>query len=438
MTGKYQSHQEYKAYSSVFLESIPEHWEVKPLYSLCRFRQGKAHEPFVDDDGEFICVNARFISTQGGKIKHCTQNLTPAKPNDVLMVMSDLPNGRALAKAYFVSDQRKYAVNQRVCALTAEKVNAKFLYYQLDRSPYFLMYDDGANQTHLTNASYLKYPVLLPSLPEQRAIAAFLDRETGRIDRLIGKQERMIELLKEKRQAVISHAVTKGLNPDAPMKDSGVEWLGEIPDGWKVKRLKYLSSVNDETLQDTTPPNYELLYVDIGSVDRVDGIIKKESLLFAKSPSRARRRVKHDDTIISTVRTYLRAIAVVEQPEPNLIVSTGFAVVRPKNINPDYLGYALRSSFFVENVVARSTGISYPAINATDLIRIELVLPTPDEQKSIAIYLKLETTKIDHLITKAEQAIELMKERRTSLISAAVTGKIDVSTSLDTDVREAV
>ena len=142
MSGKYVAYPEYKDYENVFLTEIPTGWEVKPLHTLCEFRQGKAHEPFVDDSGQFVCVNARFVSTQGQSIKRCNVNLTPANLHDVLMVMSDLPNGRALARAFFVSEQRNYAVNQRICAITAKKVNAKFLFYQLDRSPYFLMYGE--------------------------------------------------------------------------------------------------------------------------------------------------------------------------------------------------------------------------------------------------------------------------------------------------------
>lgn len=242
MAGKYQLYPSYKSSGVEWVGDVPQTWEVMPLSVLCDFQQGKAHEPFIDDTGSFICVNARFVSTDGIARKYCTQNLTPARKDDILMVMSDLPNGRALAKAYFVADEAPYAVNQRVCRLSTKRASSRFLFYQLSRNPYFLRYNDGSNQTHLSNAAFTKFPALVPPLPEQTQIAAFLDHETAKIDALIAKQERLIALLEEKRQAVISHAVTKGLNPDAPLRPSGIDWLGDVPAHWDVSRLGFFTS----------------------------------------------------------------------------------------------------------------------------------------------------------------------------------------------------
>ena len=130
---------------------IPDEWDVKILPDVCRFRSGKAHEKYISDLGQFVCVNSKFISTDGEVRKYSTANFCPAKKNDVLLVMSDLPNGRALAKAYLVEKDDLYAVNQRVCALTAYRDCAQYLFYALNRNPYFLRFDDGVNQTHLLN-----------------------------------------------------------------------------------------------------------------------------------------------------------------------------------------------------------------------------------------------------------------------------------------------
>jgi type I restriction enzyme, S subunit len=229
----------YKESGVEWLGEVPDHWTTHRLSNVCAFESGKAHEPFIDDEGEFICVNSRFVSTEGISQKRCTQNLSPAKLNDILMVMSDLPNGRALAKAFFVSDTAPYAVNQRVCILRARKDNPRFLFHLLNRNHLFLLHDDGVNQTHLPNSVFTKFPATMPPVGEQTAIAAFLDRETAKIDGPVAEQRRLIELLKEKRQAVISHAVTKGLNPNAPMKPSGIEWLGDVPEHWKVGKCGF-------------------------------------------------------------------------------------------------------------------------------------------------------------------------------------------------------
>jgi len=191
-----------------WLGDVPVHWDIQPLSYVCRFQSGKAHEPFIDDDGEFVCVNSRFVSTEGESRKFCSRNLSPAKPGDILMVMSDLPNGRALAKAYFVSENEKLAVNQRVCILTAYSSDPKFLYYYLDRNQGFLRHDDGVSQTHLSNSDFTKLKLPVPPIQEQRAIVTHLDEKCGKIDQLKAKAERGIELLKERRSALISAAVT--------------------------------------------------------------------------------------------------------------------------------------------------------------------------------------------------------------------------------------
>jgi len=204
-------------------------------------------------------------------------------------------------------------------------------------------------------------------------------------------------------------------------RDSGVEWIGEVPAGWAVKPLKFTATINDDTLLENTDPDFEFDYVDIGSVDYVGGISSKETMTFENAPSRARRIVKSGDTIVSTVRTYLRAIAFIGEFDKPLIVSTGFAVVRPKTVYADFLAYALKASFFVQSIVARSVGVSYPAVNASEIGNIFVPVPSEKEQAAVAAFLDRETAKIDDLIEKQEQLIELLREKRQAVISHAVT-----------------
>lgn len=188
---------------------IPEEWDVKLLPDVLLFRSGKAHEKFISDTGAFVCVNSKFISTDGSVRKYSRENLSPAKKEDILMVMSDLPNGRALARAYFVEADDTYAVNQRVCALTAYNDWPKYLFYVLNRNPYFLRFDDGVSQTHLLNNAFQKCPIHIPaSVTEQRSIAAALsdaDAMLTALERFIAKkrnikQAAMQELLTGKRR----------------------------------------------------------------------------------------------------------------------------------------------------------------------------------------------------------------------------------------------
>ncbi len=209
-------------------------------------------------------------------------------------------------------------------------------------------------------------------------------------------------------------------------KDSGVEWLGDVPAHWEVKRLKHVASINDEVLPETTDPDMHLSYVDIGSVHPIRGIDSMAEMAFEDAPSRARRIVRDGDTIISTVRTYLRAVAAIRDSVPNTIVSTGFAVVRPRSVSPSFMSYVLSEQGFIEAIMARSVGVSYPAINASEIGMLSIPLPPLHEQRAIVDFLDRKTAKIDELTAKIGAAIERLQEYRSALITAAVTGKIDV------------
>ena len=204
-------------------------------------------------------------------------------------------------------------------------------------------------------------------------------------------------------------------------RESGVEWLGRIPAHWNVDRLKYLATLNDDVLPESTHPNLEINYVDIGGVDPIAGITEIEAMAFETAPSRARRLVQDGDVIVSTVRTYLGAIATVRNPAPNLVVSTGFAVLRPRRLASSFASYALRAPHLVERMVANSSGVSYPAISSKALSCFEIPFPEVDEQRAIADFLDGETAKIDPLVAKKERLIELLQEKRAALITRAVT-----------------
>lgn len=201
----------------------------------------------------------------------------------------------------------------------------------------------------------------------------------------------------------------------------------KAPTGRERRRLKYAATLNDEALSENTPYDYELQYIDIGNVDSTGGIHEVASYRFENAPSRARRMVRDGDVIISTVRTYLQAIAPIVSPPENLIVSTGFAVVRPQAgvLDPHYCKYALREPKFMWEVEARSTGISYPAINASDLGDIRIELAPLEDQKRIASYLDRETVEIDALIAEKERMLALLEEKRAALVSQAVTRGLD-------------
>jgi type I restriction enzyme S subunit len=210
---------------------------------------------------------------------------------------------------------------------------------------------------------------------------------------------------------------------------SGIDWIGYIPARWEVKPAKYILESNRKILNETTKADYFFRYIDISSVDFDKGIIGYEEINFENAPSRARRIVKKGDTIISTVRTYLRAIARIED-DKNVIVSTGFAVLSPKNNDPIFIEYYCKSDVFCSEIEKLSYGIAYPAINESVLINIKIILPPPKEQQAIATFLDTQCSRIDGIITEMEQQIEILKQYKTSLITETVTKGLDKSVSM--------
>lgn len=268
----------------------------------------------------------------------------------------------------------------------------------------------------------------VPPPAEQEAIVAYLDEKTAKIDRLIELKEREIKLLNEKKQAVISKVVTRGLDPNAELVDSGVDWIGKVPRGWKKDRLKYVAQSNLRSLSEKTDPTWKFRYLDIGSVGTGYVKVDPENYSFADSPSRARRLVDEGDTIVSTVRTYLKSVLFITSEYKDCVVSTGFSVLKPnlEKVTARFLGCVLMSDYFVNSVILHSTGVSYPAINDSTLSALPVVLPPLSEQREIVACLDAEGAKTDKAIGAVTRQIGLLKEYRTRLISDAVTGRIDL------------
>lgn len=268
----------------------------------------------------------------------------------------------------------------------------------------------------------------VPPLPEQRAIAAFLDRQTAKIDALVARKERLLDLLQERRSALITRAVTKGLNPTVPMKDSGIEWLGEIPAHWKVRRLKYV--VADLTVGIVvTPAKY---YVNDGipclrSLNISGGKINTDNLVFISPDSNElHRKSKIRTGDILVVRTGQAGAAVIVPPELDGANCIDLLIVRPsKRLIADYLFRFINSTPASGQVEAHSVGAIQAHYNTSTLARLLIPEPPIEEQAAIAEWLRAQVESIDRLVAKTRDAIDRLREYRIALISAAVTGKID-------------
>jgi type I restriction enzyme S subunit len=352
----------------------------------------------------------------------CIAKITPCFENGKGAIVRGLTNGVA------------FATTEVIPLRCNTNCDPKYLYCLLTSAPFNKqaegsMYGAGG-QKRVADSFVANYHFAAPTLPEQRQIAKFLDHETGKIDLLIEKQQALIALLKEKRQAVISHAVTKGLNPHAKMKDSGVEWLGEVPEHWEVKPLKYLMSLSSGG----TPSKGNLAYWD-GTVPWASSKDLKPEELFdtqdhitQKALDDKAAQLVPSGSILTVVRGMIlqHTFPVVVARVPMAFNQDLKSILPTSEVDADFLSWLLRGA---SDVVLSSTD---EAGHGTKVLRMEtwLAIPVPvpplKEQACVAANIVKRLDQLDTLNTDANHAIQLMQERRTALISAAVTGKIDV------------
>jgi type I restriction enzyme S subunit len=283
---------------------------------------------------------------------------------------------------------------------------------------------------NLDQSSYFNELTVFPPHAEQRQIADYLDAQTANIDALIAKQERLIETLAERRQAVISHAVTKGLDPDSPMKDSGQEWLGEVPSSWQVGTLKRTWRVIDckhvtaDFVEDGIPlasiRETQAKWVDLGAAKQTTEAFYLQLIEGDRKP-RAR-------DLIFTRNATVGAVAQVPPDASRFAVGQDVCILRPLSgaTSSDYQQYLLESWVISSQIESLLLGSTFKRINVEQIRDFVLPVPGETEQREIAEYLDRETSQIDALSAKAREMIDVLKERRQALISAAVTGKIDV------------
>jgi type I restriction enzyme S subunit len=434
MTGlvNYPQYDGYKDSGVEWLGMIPIHWEIEKGKWLFK----KMERPISIDDEIVTCFrdgevtlrkNRRTEGFTNALKEHGYQGI---RKGDLVIHAMD-----AFAGAIGVSDSDGKSTPVYAACIPRKDnlVNPNYYaYYMRDLalSGFIISLAKGIRERstdfRFNDFSLLTLP--LPNYNEQGAIANFLDQKTTQIDEAIALKQKQIALLKERKQILIQNAVTQGLNPNAPMKDSGIDWIGQIPEKWSLRKVKFLAQVNKKTLSENTLPSLELRYVDIGSVSFENGIEKIETFKFKDSPSRARRLAKTGDTIVSTVRTYLKAVARVDKDSSNYVFSTGFAVIEPLElIDSKFLYLCTKSDAFTIQVELNSKGMSYPAINSTDLSNLYLVVPPIEEQIKLVEFTEDQLSRIQDGLNLQMLQIEKLKEYKATLINSAVTGKIKIT-----------
>jgi len=419
----------YKDSGVEWLGEVPSHWETKRLGQYFTERREKV------SDKDFLPLSV----TKNGIVPQLD---TAAKTDDgdnrkkvcagdfVINSRSDRKGSSGLSSL----DGSVSLINTVI--EPSDKLYAPYVHHLLRSTSFqeeYYRYGKGiVADLWSTNYSEMKDIILaVPSLTEQKEIAGFLDRETGKIDALVAEQERLIALLAEKRQAVISHAVTKGLNPTAPMKPSGIDWLGDIPKHWCIHKIKSFASFTGGGTPNRDTPDFwngDIPWVSPKDM-KVEKIVGAEECITALGLAGSSSSLIPAGSLLMVVRSgilqHTIPVAINEIPvalnqdmkaikfDPELCLSR-FFMRWIQGLNDPLL------------LVWGKQGATVESIEHDYLARTAVPLPSPDEQIKIIQYLDTELGKFDALILKAQMAITLLQERRTALISAAVTGKIDV------------
>lgn len=430
----------YKDSGVEWLGEVPEHWVVTPLKRGFSVTLGKMLQPDANgpDDELLPYLRAANIQWTGVDVSDIKQMwLSPRDRGQLTLQLGDLlvsEGGDVGRSCIWQNEISNCAFQNSVNRVRATHGGStRYLYYWMSTikdKGYVDVLCNKSTIAHFTAEKVAAVPVPFPPPVEQTAIASFLDHETAKIDALVAEQEKLITLLQEKRQAVISHAVTKGLNPNAPMKDSGVEWLGEVPAHWEVRSI---SSISTKITNGYVGPTRDIL------VD--DGVRYLQSLHIK------RNKIRFDQPYFVRENWSLDHRKSILEAGDVLIVQTGdigqVAVVPPEFagcnchaliivspirdiLSGDWLSTVLNSDYGAHSLLSIQTGALHPHLNCGNVKFLVVPVPPRHEQDSIQNYIEERTKKFDALIDEADAAINLLQERRTALISAAVTGQIDV------------
>lgn len=438
---KWKAYPRYWYPDQAWLDQLPLHWRLKRIKHTTYVKgrigwKGLRSDEFTDE-GPYLVTGTDFVQ---GRVNwdscyHVSEQRYEEDPyiqlreGDLLItkdgtigkvaVVEDLPGKASLNSGIFVTR-----------SITNDYIT-EYLYWVLNSGVFaaFIDYNKaGSTISHLYQNVFVEFVFPVPSVREQRAIAAFLDRETRRIDALIAKKQRQIELLQEKRAALISHAVTKGLDPDAPMKDSGIEWLREIPAHWSVVRIGYFARVLNGSTPSRSRPDYwtdgTIPWLSSGKVN--DDVITEPSEWITEA-------ALHESSL-EVVPSGSAVIGLVGQGRTRgMAAFMGIDAAINQNMAAIIPGPQLRGRFIqymLEHMYSpireSGRGANQAALNCEIVADLRLPLPPVSEQEGILACLDAQSKRISHISTRIEDHIATLQEYRTALISAAVTGKIDV------------
>lgn len=442
ITQKYKAHPRYQSSGEEWLGEVPSTWKVLQLKHLSVVKRGASPRPIDDpkyfsEDGEYAWTRIADVSASETFLIKSTQRLSrlgsslsvKLQPGELFLSIAGSVGKPCITKI-------KACIHDGFVYFPELKTPPKFLFYIFAGEQAYKGLGKFGTQLNLNTDTVGSIKVGLPPLPEQIQIARFLDHETGKIDLLIEKQQELIALLKEKRQAVISHAVTKGLSPQAPLKDSGIEWLGQVPEHWEVFKSSHVfcSSPRNGLSPSASEGSGSLPAFSISAVRKGKVKISNHVKYALGTPAATKRfRVRKGDVLVVRGNGNLTMVGqagIVVGNIPKFCIYPDILIrlsLDDSKVSTQYFVHAWNSPSSRTQIELRANTTNGTYKVASEAIKnIKIPVPPTAEQALIVKFLEERTSQFDSLLRTAETQITLLQERRTALISAAVTGKINV------------
>lgn len=436
-----RSYPSYKESGVEWLGSVPSHWEVLAVKRLSLVLRGASPRPiddpkYFDEEGEYAWTRITDVSKSGGFLRTCPQRLSDLGASQSVKLE---PGSLFLSIAATVGKPCitgiKACIHDGFVYFPFLKENPKYLFYVFDSGELYKGLGKLGTQLNLNSDTVGAIKLSIPCRDEQDEIVSFLDRETARIDNLIAEKQKFIDLLKEKRQALISHVVTKGLDPKVKMKDSGIEWIGEVPEHWNVSPLKHVI----ESIESGTSVNA----ADTPADEYKVGVLKTSCVYGGEFKWEENKTVIEEDIHRISCQLKKGTLIVSRMNTPDLVGSAGIVNHAPSNIYlpdrlwqisitddalPKFIHLWTQTPAYRAQVKISCAGTSSSMQNLSQDKFNNFVVPLPPltEQSEILKDIEQRELLLNKVIDETETSLELLKEHRTALISAAVTGKIDV------------
>lgn len=443
-----KAYEAYKDSGVQWIEMLPSHWKVKRIKHTTYVKgrigwNGLRSDEFQEKSDSIVVTGTDF---ENGKInwETCYQVSQDRYDEDPFIQLRDndllITKDGTIGKVALVINPPKIAtLNSGVFVtrpITSDYVT-EYMYWLLVSEVFISFYNynkSGSTIQHLYQNVFNEFKFPTPTIKEQIKIAEYLSKKIEKIDILITKKEKLIELLGEERIAIVNHAVTKGLNPDASMKDSRIEWLGEIPEHWEVKRIKYLGEIISGYAfksDDFVHENTGCRVMKISNIQTMNLDWSDESFVPIEFYSRLSRfKIKKNDLVFALTRPIISTgiKASIVDTDENILLNQRNAVLKPRiNLNVRWMYYLILQSRFIEHFQSLIDGTGQqPNISSEDIANINIPLPPLKEQEIIINEIESKTREIQRIVSKTEEEIELLKEYKMSLISEVVTGKVDV------------